>query len=113
VSYLVRGQFVLTMSDRAGADGIVEGGAVYVSGKNIVEVGRYKDLKAIYPTATVIGSSRFWVAPGFVNAHQHGRGLTTYQLGGRDDCFEISFFTGTPGNRRTLHRYTLRLHADD
>jgi 5-methylthioadenosine/S-adenosylhomocysteine deaminase len=84
------------MSDRAGADRIVEGGAVYVSGKNIVEVGRYKDLKAIYPTATVIGSSRFWVAPGFVNAHQHGRGLTTYQLGGRDDCFEISRFSPEP-----------------
>ncbi|MEX0806061.1 MAG: amidohydrolase family protein [Candidatus Binatia bacterium] len=96
MSYLVRGQFVLTMNDRLGVNGIVEDGAVYISGKNIVEIGPYKDLKSVYPTATVIGSSRFWVMPGFVNAHQHGKGLTTFQLGGIDDCFEISRFSPEP-----------------
>jgi cytosine/adenosine deaminase-related metal-dependent hydrolase len=50
------------MSDRLGAGGIVEDGAVYISGKQIVEIGPYKDLRSVYPTATVIGSSRFWVA---------------------------------------------------
>jgi cytosine/adenosine deaminase-related metal-dependent hydrolase len=34
--------------------------------------------------------------PGFVNAHQHGKGLTTFQLGGMDDCFEISRFSPEP-----------------
>ena len=96
MNYLVRGQFVLTMNDRLGVGGIVEDGAVYVSGKNIAEVGRYKDLKSAYPTATVLGSSRFWVTPGFVNAHQHGKGLTAFQLGGMDDCFEISRFSPEP-----------------
>ena len=96
MSYLVRGQFILTMSDRLGVGGIVEDGAVYISGKQIVEIGPYKDLRSVYPTATVIGSSRFWVAPGFVNAHQHGKGLTNVQLGGRDDCFEISRYTSEP-----------------
>jgi cytosine/adenosine deaminase-related metal-dependent hydrolase len=96
VNYLVRGQFVLTMNDRLAADGIIEDGAVYISGNEIVEVGPYKDLKLVYPTATVIGSSRFWVVPGFVNAHQHGKGLTTFQLGGMDDCFEISRFSPEP-----------------
>jgi cytosine/adenosine deaminase-related metal-dependent hydrolase len=84
------------MSDRLGAGGVVEDGAVYVAGKDIVEVGRFKDLKAVYPTATVLGSSRYWVMPGFVNAHQHGKGLTVYQLGGKDDCFEISRFSPEP-----------------
>jgi cytosine/adenosine deaminase-related metal-dependent hydrolase len=84
------------MSDRLGVGGIVEDGALYVSGKNIIEVGRYRDLKLAYPTATVVGSSRFWLLPGFVNAHQHGRGLTAFQLGGRDDCFEISRFAPDP-----------------
>jgi 5-methylthioadenosine/S-adenosylhomocysteine deaminase len=84
------------MNDRLGVGGIVEDGAVYISGKNIAEVGRYKDLKSAYPTATVLGSSRFWVTPGFVNAHQHGKGLTAFQLGGVDDCFEISRFSPQP-----------------
>ena len=96
MNYLIRGKFVLTMNDRLNVNGIVEDGAVYVSGKNIVEVGPYKDLKSVYPTATVIGSSRFWVTPGFVNAHQHGKGLTNFQLGGVDDCFEISRFSPAP-----------------
>lgn len=84
------------MNDRLGVGGIVEDGAIYVSGKNIVEIGPYKDLKSVDPTATVLGSSRFWIMPGFVNAHQHGKGLTTFQLGGLDDCFEISRFSPEP-----------------
>jgi 5-methylthioadenosine/S-adenosylhomocysteine deaminase len=96
VDYLVRGRFVLTMRDGADAAGIVKNGAVYISGKNIVDVGPYKDLKAVYPTATIIGSPRFWVAPGFVNAHQHGKGITNVQLGGVDDCFEVSRFSPQP-----------------
>jgi cytosine/adenosine deaminase-related metal-dependent hydrolase len=84
------------MNDRFGAGGIVEDGALYVSGKSIIEVGRYRDLKSVYPTATVVGSSRYWVMPGLVNAHQHGRGLTVFQLGGRDDCFEIGRFSPEP-----------------
>ena len=64
MEYLVRGRF--------GSDGIIEDGAVCVSGKNIVKVGPYKDLKPQYPTAAIVGSPHFWVMPGFVNAHQHG-----------------------------------------
>ena len=96
MTYLIRGGFVLTMQDGFGSDGIIKGGAVYVSGNQIVEVGRYKDLKARYPTATVLGSPRFWVMPGFVNAHQHGKGLTNFQLGGLDEPFELSRVKGSP-----------------
>ena len=66
MDYLVRGRFVLTMREGLGADGIIKDGAIYVSGKNIVEVGLFKDLKAQYPTATIVGSPRFWITPGFV-----------------------------------------------
>ena len=55
---LVRGRYVLTMNERFGADGIVQDGAVLVSDQNIVEVGKYKDLKAQHPTATIMGSPR-------------------------------------------------------
>ena len=91
MNYLVRGKFVVTMAGD-GSPGVIRNGAVAVSGRDIVEVGRYQDLKTSYATATVVGSSRHWVVPGFVNAHQHGKGLTDFQLGGRDDCFEISRF---------------------
>lgn len=89
----------MTMQEHVGADGIVKDAAVYVSGKNIIEVGRYKDLKAQYPTATIIGSPRFWVMPGFVNAHQHGKGLTSFQLGGLDEPLEVTRVKATPQAR--------------
>ena len=95
MDYLVRGKFVVTMA-RDGSPGVIRNGAVAVSDRDIVEVGRYQDLKTSYATATVVGSSRHWVVPGFVNAHQHGKGLTTFQLGGKDDCFEISRFAAEP-----------------
>ena len=84
------------MSERFGSGGIVADGAVVVEAKDIVEVGRYKDLKKQYPTANVVGSPRFWVMPGFVNAHQHGKGLTNFQLGGTDEAFELSRVKGSP-----------------
>jgi len=96
VEYLIRGRFVLTMQERFGLHGIIKDGAVYVSGKNIIEVGHYKDLKAQYPTATVIGSPHFWVMPGFVNAHQHGKGLTNFQLGGLDEPLEMTRVKAAP-----------------
>ena len=84
------------MNERFGTNGIVPDGGVVVEGKDIIEVGRYKDLKKQYPTATVFGSPRFWVMPGFVNAHQHGKGLTNFQLGGIDEPFEMSRVKGSP-----------------
>lgn len=108
MDYLVRGKFVVTMA-RDGAAGIIRNGAVAVSGRDIVEVGPYRDLKTSYSAATVLGSSRYWVIPGFVNAHQHGKGLTDFQLGGEDDCFEISRFAASP--RAALDPYLDVLYA--
>ena len=96
MSYLVTGEFVLTMRDGAGPNGVIRDGAVYVSESAIVDVGEFKHLRARYPGATVIGSSCFWVMPGFVNAHQHGKGVTNFQLGGFDESFELSRVRGAP-----------------
>lgn len=93
MEFIARGKFALTNASRYGADGILEDGAVYVSGQSIVEVAPYRDLKVAYPNTTVIGSPEFWVTPGFVSAHQHGKGLTSYQLGGLDDCLELRVST--------------------
>ena len=107
MAYLVRGGFILTMRDGLGANGIIQDGAVYVSGNEIVETGEYNDLVAQYPTATVIGSPRLWVMPGFVNAHQHGKGVTNFQLGGSDEPFELSRVRGAPQARVPPHLDTL------
>ncbi|HEY7555096.1 MAG TPA: amidohydrolase family protein [Candidatus Binatia bacterium] len=93
MEFIARGKYALTNQSRYGIDGILADGAVYVSGPEIVEVAPYRDLKAAYPNATVIGSPEFWVTPGFVSAHQHGKGLTSYQLGGLDDCLELRVST--------------------
>src|SRR5262245_50782649 len=95
------------MQESIGTDGIIKDGAVYVSGKNIAEVGRYRDLKTQYPTATIIGSPRFWVMPGFVNAHQHGKGLTTFQLGGRDEPLEVTRVRASPQLRILIYLHSL------
>ena len=86
----------MTMREGLDADGIIKDGAIYVSGKNIVEVGLFKDLKAQYPTATIVGSPRFWITPGFVNAHQHGKGMTSFQLGALDEPLELTRVKAPP-----------------
>ncbi len=45
---------------------------------------------AQYSTATFVGSPRFWIMPGFVNAHQHGKGMTSFQLGALDEPLELT-----------------------
>jgi cytosine/adenosine deaminase-related metal-dependent hydrolase len=107
---LVHGQLVLTQNNVYGPGGVIEDGAVLVSGAEIAEVGRYSDLKAAYPTASIVGSTDFWVMPGLVNAHQHGSGLTGFQLGGLDDCFEI-WRLGTRPQARVTDPYINVLYA--
>ena len=89
VEFIARGKFVLTNNDGYATAGILEDGAVYVSGQNIVEVSPYKDLKATTPIPQLLDRPNSRVMPGFVSAHQHGKGLTSYQLGGLDDCLEL------------------------
>src|SRR5262249_62367279 len=44
----------------------------------------------------IVGSPWYWVMPGFVNAQQHGRGMTSFQLGGLDEPLELSRIKTTP-----------------
>jgi len=63
-------------------------GAVVVAGKAIVDVGSYAELSKRYSGAKVIGGDQFLLIPGLINAHGHGRGLTDFQRGARDDTLE-------------------------
>ena len=66
----------------------IPSGALYLEGDTIREVGTWAQLSARHPRARRIGDAEFLVAPGFVNAHSHGKGLTDFQRGTLDDTLE-------------------------
>lgn len=77
----------------------LENGALYEEAGRIVAIDRYDVLQRRYPAARRIGSAQHIVVPGFVNAHAHGRGLTTYQMGQPDEPLEprlLEFFYRSP-----------------
>ncbi|MBV8165287.1 MAG: amidohydrolase family protein [Alphaproteobacteria bacterium] len=63
-------------------------GALYVEAGRIVAIGPRAALEQRYPAARRIGDAHQLVVPGFVNAHAHGRGLTTLQMGQADEPLE-------------------------
>src|SRR5207244_8210106 len=91
-AHLLRGAFVIA------GDTVMPDGAVYQEGGWILEVGPYAELRRRHPVATVLGSSDVAVLPGFVNAHQHGKGMSNFALGYLDDVLEpwvTRLFVGT------------------
>ena len=70
------------------AQPVLRPGAVAVDDGRIRAVGRPEDLRARYPQARVRPLGDAILLPGFVNAHQHGRGLSQLQLGYPDDQLE-------------------------
>lgn len=63
-------------------------GALYVEAGRIVSIGPLAELQQRHPAARRLGDPRHLVVPGFVNAHGHGRGLTTIQMGQTDEPLE-------------------------
>jgi cytosine/adenosine deaminase-related metal-dependent hydrolase len=70
---------------------VIEDGAVFQRDGEIVEIGRYSDLKQRHDPDEVIGGPGFVVIPGMVNAHHH-MGLTPFQLGSLDMPLETGIF---------------------
>lgn len=81
---LVRGRWVVAAADEPG----LTDGAVAVQGGTIAAVGAYADLRARYPEAEVLGSERFAVIPGLINAHHHSAGVSYLQHGVADRLLE-------------------------
>jgi len=63
-------------------------GAVAVDAGRIVALGTPDDMRACFPAAGLTALGDAILLPGFVNAHQHGRGLSQVQLGYPDDQLE-------------------------
>lgn len=68
---------------------VLAGGAAYIEDGEVRALGDYDALRRSHPQAEVLGDGSHLVMPGFVNAHSHGRGLTTLRLGIPDEPGEI------------------------
>ena len=85
---LVRGRYLVTDPTGLPESGLVEDAALLVEGSRIAEIGEWRALRQRFPDAETFGSAHHLVLPGFVNAHHHGRGLSSVQLGVPDDVVE-------------------------
>jgi len=91
MAYIVKGKYVYTGFEEDNK-GLVRGGAVYIEGDKIVEVGESAALEKKYPAAEVIGGEGYAVLPGLIDAHSHGSGLSHVQRGIGFDYLENSLY---------------------
>jgi cytosine/adenosine deaminase-related metal-dependent hydrolase len=84
---IVRGANVICDASSPNAE-IIPGGAVAIQGATIAAVGPFDEIRKRFEHAEVVGSGRHMVMPGLVNSHHHGWGLTSFQLGAKDDLLE-------------------------
>ena len=92
---IVRAGQLVTHMD-AGVWSTLDDGAVLVEAGRVAEIGHYDAIRALRPDVDVVGSRDHVALPGLVNAHHHGLGLTSFQLGVLD---------------RPLETWMLGLHA--
>lgn len=63
-------------------------GAVVLEGERVLAIGHASLMRAQYPDARVLGGRDHVVMPGLIDAHQHGRGVTSVQRGVPDASLE-------------------------
>ena len=86
-SSIIRGKYLVAGVRDDGASEIIRDGALYQENGEIKDVGPYAEVKARRHPDEEIGSDRYMVIPGLVNAHHH-IGLTPFQLGVPDLALE-------------------------
>src|SRR5215831_16957331 len=84
---LVYGGWLVRRWDGA-AKSLIENGALCTENGRIVAIDTYDALRKRYPHAATTGHASYIVGPGFVNAHSHGKGLSTFQMGQPDEPLE-------------------------
>lgn len=87
----------------------IDNGALFISGKRIVDLGRQKDILKKYPDERVVDLSPAWVMPGLVNAHTHLE-LSNLKgrLGDREGFFD--WITALVDLRRSIGAKGLKEH---
>ena len=107
-SSLIRGKHLI--SPGAGGDTtILSDAAVYQEDGVIRDVGAYQALRSKYQPDTELGGQEFAIIPGLANAHHHGRGVSTLQMGTCDDCLELWILDGW--GRRPYDHYLMTLYT--
>ncbi len=86
---IIWGKFLIKNDGSDAEGGILENGALYIRGDEILDVGPYQKIRTTYPADEIIGGQDRVVLPGLINAHYHGKGLTCLQLGTKDGPLEI------------------------
>ena len=84
---LVRGKWIISSSGEN--QRVIKNGAILVENDIISAVGEYDRISRDYSYDAELGSERHIVIPGFVNAHNHGRGLSAFQGGVSDAPLEL------------------------
>lgn len=109
-SSIVRGGFVIC---EAGTDSqasrVIPNGAVFQRDGVIEAVGAYDEIKSAHQADEELGGPGFVVMPGLVNAHHHGRAVSTFQMGCIDDCLETWILSGW--GRRPHDHYLMTLYT--
>jgi 5-methylthioadenosine/S-adenosylhomocysteine deaminase len=90
---LVRGKYVILYPEGELNNYVLCDGGIRIKDGKISEIDIYEKLQNRFPQEQVIGSVNHIVSPGFINSHQHGRGLTTIELGIADDPLELFMFS--------------------
>ena len=109
-SSLIRGKYLICQAGNdAESSTVITDGAVFQRDGVIEQVGAYSDLKSSYDADEEIGGPNYIVFPGLVNAHHHGRGVSTFQMGTCDDSLE-RWILGSWG-RRPYDQYLMTLYT--
>ena len=109
-SSLIRGKYVIREAGtNAQTSQVISDGAVFQRDGVIEAVGAYDDIKSTHQADEELGGPGFVVMPGLVNAHHHGRGVTTFQMGCIDDCLETWILAGW--GRRPYDHYLMTLYT--
>lgn len=80
---LAHGSIVIQAADRSPREA-----AVAFEGERIEAVGPFEELRRRWPDAAVLGGPGKLVMPGLANAHDHGRGTSTWDRGLTDGPLE-------------------------
>jgi len=67
LEYIIHGKSIVTMSKH----GIIKNGAIVIEGEEIIDLGKYDEIKPKYSGYEVIDASNCIVLPGLINAHTH------------------------------------------
>lgn len=78
--YLIQAKYVVT-NPALREKGMLRGAGILVQDTMIRDVGDFFTLKQKHPEAQVLGSDHHIAIPGFINAHNHGQGATTFLRG--------------------------------